>query len=163
MRTYSSDKLIFDLSEEDKDSKDSKSIENDDNKSLDNSNFNRLKRNTINYMNKKFNFFLGSKENTDLKSIFNGLKRTISIDERENLIVENDNKWHNIYIKTSLKDYCLQTIKIKERCLLLYDEEENKLDNIDEKIIIENTRDKEDNFYLIIPLYKINIEISTYI
>ena len=35
MRTYSSDKLIFDLSEEDKDSKDSKdskSIENDDNK-----------------------------------------------------------------------------------------------------------------------------------
>ena len=163
MRTYSSDKLIFDLSEEDKDSKDSKdskSIENDDNKSLDNSNFKRLKRNTINYMNKKFNFFLGSKETTDLKSIFNGLKRTISIDEkdRESLIVENDNIWHNIYIKTSLKDYCPQTVKIKERCMLFYDDEENKLD-IDEKIIIENTRDKEDNFYLIIPLYKINIEI----
>jgi len=161
MRTYSSDKLIFDLSEDDKDSKDSKSIENDDNKSLDNSNFNRLKRNTINYMNKKFNFFLGNKESTDLKSIFNGLKRTISIDDkdRESLIVENDNIWHNIYIKTSLKDYCPQTVKIKERCMLFYDEEENKLDNIDEKIIIENTRDKEDNFYLIIPLYKINIEI----
>ena len=164
MRTYSSDKLIFDLSEEDKDSKDSKdskSIENDDNKSLDNSNFNRLKRNTINYMNKKFNFFLNKESSTDLKSIFNGLKRTISIEdkERDPLISENDNIWHNIIIKTSLKDYCPQTVKIKERCMLLYDEEENKLDNIDEKIIIENTRDKEDNYYLIIPLYKINIEI----
>ena len=168
-KTASCDKLSFNLplneedkeSKDSKDSKDSKSIENEDNKSIDNNiNFNYIKRNTINYMNKKFNFFFGEKE-PDIKNLIKGIKRTISIDEKdkESLVEDNSNSWENLLVKTTLKDYSLHTIKIKERCLQFFSDETEIFDNIEEKIIIENNKDKEENYYLMIPLYKINIEI----
>ena len=141
-KTYSSDKLrIFNdpvsFSDEEKDSN-SKLNEN-----------NKL-RNTINFVS---NFFSNNKE-----SFINGIRKSIS-DEKEINNKEN-NKWENIYVKTSLKDYCLHTIKIKERCLELFANIKDNLNNeIEEKLIIENDKDKEEDYYLIIPLYKINIEI----
>ena len=84
--------------------------------------------------------------------------------------MEDSNTWENIKIKTSLKDYCLHKIKIKEKCLFLcYNENYNNNEENDKKIMNENIMDKkneffndkykEDEFYLIIPLYKINIEL----
>ena len=133
---------------------------NDDNRSTDNNlNFDAIKRNTINFFNKKINSVLNNKE-SDLKNFISGIKRTISIDDKENTPKE-DNKWENVYVKTSLKDYSLHTVKIKERCLLLINNEKKELDEkeIEEKIIIENNKECEEDYYLIIPLYKINIEI----
>ena len=133
---------------------------NDDNRSTDNNlNFDAIKRNTINFFNKKINSVLNNKE-SDLKNFISGIKRTISIDDKENALKE-DNKWENVYVKTSLKDYSLHTVKIKERCLLLINNEKKEPDEkeIEEKIIIENNKESEEDYYLIIPLYKINIEI----
>ena len=128
---------------------------NDDNKSIDiNLNFDLIKRNTINFMNKQFNSFLNNRD-----SFINGIKKSISTEVKENIGRES-NTWENVYVKTSLNDYSLHTVKIRERCLELFNNEKNKLNEIEkEKIIIENYKDKEDTYYLIIPLYKINIEI----
>ena len=154
-RNFSSSNLTVynspsDFLEEDKNSNNN----DDDNKSTDNNlNFDAIKRNTINFMNKKFNSFL----NKD--SFINGIKKSISIEEKENKGRES-NTWENVYVKTSLNDYTLHTIKIKERCLELINNEKNDLNEVEEeKIIIENNKEKEDDYYLIIPLYKINIEI----
>jgi hypothetical protein len=163
IKNYSSDKLMtYDNNtsfEDDKDSKDSSSVNNDDNRSTDNNNLNSFRRNTLNYMNRKFNTFFNNRD-SDLKSIINGIKKTITNEEKENSIIGDNNTWENIYVKTSLKDFSIHTLKIKERCLLLFNEEiYNDLTDIEEKIIIENNKDKDDNYYLIIPLYKINFEI----
>ena len=154
-KTYSSKTLtIFNNPtgiEEDRKSNNSVNI--DENKIIENnSNFDYLKRNTINFFN-KFNTVLNNKE-----SFINGIKRSISIDEKENNTKVN-NIWENVYVKTSLKDYSLHTVKIYERCLILFDKDKNDLNNIEERIIIDNTKEKEDDYYLIIPLYKINLEI----
>ena len=130
------------------------SVNIDDNKSIDNNlNFDNIKRNTINFFNKKFNSVLNNKE-----SFINGIRRSISIDEKENNSKDN-NIWENLYVKTSLKDYSPHTVKIHERCLILFDKDRNDLNNIEERIIIDNTKDKDDDYYIIIPLYKINLEI----
>ena len=132
----------------------SNSVNIDDNKSIDNNlNFDNIKRNTINFFNKKFNSVLNNKE-----SFINGIRRSISIEEKEKNVKEN-NTWENVYVKTSLKNYSLHTVKINERCLLLFDKEKNELINIEERIIIDNTKEKDDDYYLIIPLFKINMEI----
>ena len=132
----------------------SNSVNIDDNKSIDNNlNFDNIKRNTINFFNKKFNSVLNNKE-----SFINGIRRSISIDEKENNSKDN-NIWENLYVKTSLKDYSPHTVKIHERCLILFDKDRNDLNNIEERIIIDNTKDKDDDYYIIIPLYKINLEI----
>ena len=158
-KTYSTDKLTTynnsSLFEDDKNSSNSNSINNnDDIKSIDNNiNFESLRRNTINFFNQKINSVFNNKD-----SIINGIKKTITNEEKNNTSKEK-NILDNIYVKTSLKDYCLHTIKLKERCLLLYNKEFNNLDDKEEKIIIENNKDNDDDYYLIIPLYKINIEI----
>lgn len=156
IKTYSSDKLrIYNPNSFINGDKESNSKLNENNKNAD-SNFDNIKRNTINFVSNLFS------NNNYKESLINGLneiRRTISIDEKETPIIDN-NKWENVYVKTSLKDYCLHTIKIKERCLELFSNEKEILnEDIEEKIIIENTKDKEDDYYLIIPLYKINIEI----
>ena len=43
--------------------------------------------------------------------------------------------------------------------MILFDKEKNDLNDIEERIIIDNTKDKDDDYYIIIPLYKINLEI----
>ena len=165
-QTYSTDKLnlyqnVAELDDEDQLSNNSSlNANNDDNKSTDNNlNFDAIKRNTINFFNKKINSVLNSKD-SDLKSYINKIRRSISIDEKEN-VEKEDNIWENVYVKTSLKDYSLHTIKIKERCLILINNEKKDFDEkeMEEKIIIENNREINEDYYLIIPLYKINIEI----
>ena len=156
IKTYSSDKLrIYNPNSFINGDKDSNSKLNENNKNAD-SNFDNIKRNTINFVS---SFFSNNNYKESLINGINGIRRTISIEEKETPVIDN-NKWENVYVKTSLKDYCLNTIKIKERCLELFSNEKEILnEDIEEKIIIENTKDKEDDYYLIIPLYKINIEI----
>ena len=153
-------------------------------------NFNIFKRNTINYVNEKFNLFLGNKgkvnkekekekkekekkenkekekENKETKGIFDGIRKTISSKKVAKYIVEN-NTWENILVKTSLKDYSLHKIKIKEKCLFLayakslnnnINEENNDEKEPDIKINSE-IDNKENDFYMVIPLYKINFEL----
>ena len=156
IKTYSSDKLrIYNPNSFINGDKESNSKLNENNKNAD-SNFDNIKRNTINFVS---SFFSNNNYKESLINGINGIRRTISIEEKETPVIDN-NKWENVYVKTSLKDYCLNTIKIKERCLELFSNEKEILnEDIEEKIIIENTKDKEDDYYLIIPLYKINIEI----
>ena len=156
IKTYSSDKLrIYNPNSFINGDKESNSKLNENNKNAD-SNFDNIKRNTINFVS---NLFSNNNYKESLINGINEIRRTISIDEKETPVIDN-NKWENVYVKTSLKDYCLHTIKIKERCLELFSNEKEILnEDIEEKIIIENTKDKEDDYYLIIPLYKINIEI----
>ena len=143
-------------------------------------NFNKLKRNTINYVNEKLNLFLGNKaknnkeikeikeseekkkvnKENESKGIFDGFKKSISSKKVANYIEEN-NVWENVLIKTSLKDYCLHRIKIKDKYLFLTYEGNNSSfeEDSDKKIISLGGGNKDNDFYLIIPLYKINIEL----
>ena len=144
-------------------------------------NFNKIKKSAVDYVNEKFNLFLGnknksnkdnkenkekkeSKENkeNDSKGIFDGIRKSISSKIVANYIEEN-NIWENIYVKTSLKDYCLHKVKIKDKLLFLtYEETNNNIiddEDLDKKIIGLNDRNRDNDFYLIIPLYKINIEL----
>ena len=159
---------------------------NENNENLNNkptqSNFNLFKRNTINYVNEKINF-LGNKmkeykekkekekkeskeikENKESKGIFEGIRKSISSKKVAKYIEEN-NVWENLLVKTTLKDYCLHKMKIKEKCLFLsYDDAFNHFEEIhhEEKDLnrkISGEMDKNSDFYLVIPLYKINIEL----
>jgi hypothetical protein len=144
-------------------------------------NFNKIKKSAVDYVNEKFNLFLGnknksnkdnkenkekkeSKENkeNDSKGIFDGIRKSISSKIVANYIEEN-NIWENIYVKTSLKDYCLHKVKIKDKLLFLtYEETNNNIiddEDLDKKIIGLNDRNRDNDFYLIVPLYKINIEL----
>ena len=153
IKTFSTDKLpIYNNNTSFEEEKDSNSVNgNEDNKSTDNNlNFDFFRRKTMTLL---------SSGDSNLKNFINGIRKSISIDEKENNASEENNTWENIEVKTTLKDFCLHTAKIKERCLHLFTEENKDLNNIEEKIIIENNKDKDDNYYLIIPLYKINFEI----
>ena len=144
-------------------------------------NFNKIKKSAVDYVNEKFNLFLGnknksnkdnkenkekkeSKENkeNDSKGIFDGIRKSISSKIVANYIEEN-NIWENIYVKTSLKDYCLHKVKIKDKLLFLtYEETNNNIiddEDLDKKIIGLNDRNRDNYFYFVIPLYKINIEL----
>ena len=147
--------------------------------------FSAFKRNSLNYVNEKFNLFLGNKdkakkENKDIKEnkenkeketkdnkegkgLFYEIRKSISSKKAEKYTEEN-NTWENILVKTSLKDYCLHKIKIKDKCLFLTYEDYNYHNNIineEEENIEKKISDefKENHFYLVIPLYKINIEL----
>ena len=104
------------------------------------------------------------KENkeADLKGIFDGIRKSISSKIITNYY-EDNNTWVNILVKTSLKDYCFHKIKIREKYLFLSYEDNNNNNNddeeLDKKINFQNDKNKEDDFYLIVPLYKINIEL----
>ena len=106
------------------------------------------------------------KENKETKGIFDGIRKTISSKKVAKYVVEN-NAWENILVKTSLKDYSLHKIKLKEKCLFLsYEKSLNY--NINDESYYEKESDakinseienKENDFYMVIPLYKINIEL----
>ena len=164
--------------------------ENNNNKPAEKEfNFNIFKRNALNYVNEKFNLFLGDKakvnkekekekkekekkenkekENKETKGIFDGIRKTISSKKVAKYIEEN-NTWENILVKTSLKDYSLHKMKIKEKCLFLayvkslnniIHEESFEEKESDIKINSEIIDNKENDFYMVIPLYKINFEL----
>jgi len=143
---------------------------------------NLIKRNTLNYVNEKFNYFLGNKsketkekkekkenkekKESETKGIFDGFRKTISSSKKVSNFVLDNNIWENIYVKTPLKDFCLHQIKIIEKILILSYEENNdqinnnninEEENADKKVLGQT--EKTNDFYLIIPLYKINMDI----
>ena len=61
-----------------------------------------------------------------------------------------------------MKDYCLHKIKIREKLLFLSYEDNNENSDdgdLDKKLILQDGKSKENDFYLTMPLYKINIEL----
>ena len=141
---------------------------NENNKSSEKeSNFNFLKRTTLNYVNTKFGLFKKkdvkeAKENKEPKAI----KKAVST-KRVSKYLDENNIWENLLVKTTLKDFCLHKMKIKEKCLFLsYDEKlkhkkeiHHEEKELDRKISGDLDKNKDFDFYLVIPLYKINIEI----
>ena len=145
---------------------------NENNKSSEKeSNFDFIKRTTLNYVNTKFNLFKKKdtkeiKETKESKGILDGIKKTIS-SKKVIKFLEDNNIWENLLVKTSLKDYCLHKMKIKEKCIFLgYDETVNQKKgkhpeekDLDRKISGDIDKTKDFDFYLAIPLYKVNIEL----
>ena len=150
----------------------SASENNENNKSSEKeSNFDFIKRTTLNYVNTKFNLFKKKdtkeiKETKESKGILDGIKKTIS-SKKVIKFLEDNNIWENLLVKTSLKDYCLHKMKIKEKCIFLgYDETVNQKKgkhpeekDLDRKISGDIDKTKDFDFYLAIPLYKVNIEL----
>ena len=146
--------------------------ENNENKSSEKeSNFDFIKRTTLNYVNNKFGLFKKKdtkeiKETKESKGILDGIKKTISSKKVIKFLEEN-NVWENLLVKTTLKDYCLHKMKIKEKCIFLgYDENVNhnvgnhhEEKDLDRKISGDMDKAKDFDFYLVIPLYKINVEL----
>ena len=124
-----------------------------------------IKETKENKENKEKKEIKEKKENkeADTKGIFDGIRKSISSKKVANYI-EDFNTWENVLVKTSLKDYCFHKIKIREKFLFLsYEEYNDTNDNnenyVDDEDLDKKLMQKENDFYLIIPLYKINIEL----
>ena len=114
----------------------------DDNKSVDLNN-NRptltiTRKQTIDLHSDK-NLVLSKSNNVvNLANLYKFVKKKIN----SGIHSPGSNIWEDLYVKTSLNDYCLNSIKVIEKCIQFF-----------------NKKDEDKSFYLMFPLYKINIEI----
>ena len=122
----------------------------------------QIKRGAFGFVSKRFSSFLGKdKDKTkekakepEVKVDNKKEKRNTVVEEKKVKQLEDVSEWKNILVKTSLKDYTPNIVRIKERCMQLYHMR---------KFHMNHQNEDDNNFYLIIPLYKINIEIFRYI